>query len=146
MTGQITHGLTRNRARPPVEYYSWSHMKQRCTCETDPKWTDYGGRGIRVCDAWLKSFEAFYAAVGPKPGPKHTLGRINNDGNYEPGNVRWETPLEQGQNKRNNILVTWNGETLPLAAWSRRVRLPYKTVWRRVKNLRWAPTHALGLE
>jgi hypothetical protein len=75
-------------------------MIQRCTNPNEAGYKNYGGRGIRVCDAWLSSFEAFYAHVGPKLSPKLSLDRIDNDGNYEPGNVRWATRSEQRMNRR----------------------------------------------
>ena len=93
-----THGLTGT-----VEYRAWYHMKQRCTMPNHCRWEHYGGRGIKVCDEWITSFEAFLSHVGPKPGPGYSLDRIDNDGNYEPGNVRWATASEQANNKR------WSG-------------------------------------
>lgn len=75
-------------------------MIQRCQNSNFVDFHNYGGRGIRVCDRWRNSFEAFYADVGPKPAPNLTLDRINNNGHYEPGNVRWATRSEQMFNTR----------------------------------------------
>ena len=74
-------------------------MKDRCTRTNRPDWKWYGGRGITVCAEWLASFDAFYAEMGPRPDG-HSLDRIDNDGNYEPGNCRWATQLEQVHNSR----------------------------------------------
>ena len=89
------------RRRDMQEYNAWRGMKGRCLNPNNDKWKHYGGRGITVCPAWVKSFDAFYAHIGPKPSPKHTLDRINNDGNYEPGNCRWAARAEQRPNNRN---------------------------------------------
>jgi hypothetical protein len=90
-----THG----QARTAV-YKRWLNMKQRCGNPDNPAWKNYGGRGIRVCDRWLNSFETFYADVGDPPAPSLSLDRIDNDGNYEPGNVRWATWSQQQKNAR----------------------------------------------
>jgi len=75
-------------------------MIYRCTNPKGPGWKNYGGRGIKVCDRWRNSFELFFADVGLKPSPELTLERIDNEGNYEPGNVKWATRSEQNLNKR----------------------------------------------
>jgi hypothetical protein len=74
-------------------------MKARCTNPKSPKFRYYGGRGITVCDRWSTSFEAFLADMGDRP-PGKSIDRINNDGNYEPGNCRWATQSEQVRNRR----------------------------------------------
>ncbi len=89
----ITHGMTKNRSRPP-EYTIWHHAKRRCFVPSTPHFEDYGGRGITMCERWQKSFEAFYVDMGPRPTPKHSLERENTNGNYEPGNCRWATRIE----------------------------------------------------
>lgn len=105
------------------EFVAWSHMKERCTSPKNSIYHNYGGRGITVCDRWLRSFENFLADVGPKPTAVHTLGRINNNGNYEPTNVRWETKLQQANNRRTNVFLTHDSETLTVAEWSRKTGL-----------------------
>ncbi|MFJ5151393.1 hypothetical protein ACIQCF_07355 [Streptomyces sp. NPDC088353] len=88
------------------EYRIWQGMKWRCLNPNYKPYPNYGGRGITVCDRWRDSFEAFLADVGPRPSPNHTLDRIDNDGNYEPGNVAWRTYKEQAQNKRPQLRST----------------------------------------
>ena len=77
-------------------------MKVRCTNPRSPGWKDYGGRGISVCERWLHSFQDFFADVGPRPSDRHSIGRLENDGNYEPGNVAWQTAVEQRANRRDS--------------------------------------------
>lgn len=89
---QTSHGMSNT-----VEYHSYNSAKGRCTNPKNHKFLDYGGRGIEFK---FQSFEEFYKEVGSKPSEKHTLDRIENEGNYEPGNVRWATPKEQSKNKR----------------------------------------------
>lgn len=93
------HGEARRNNKTP-EYQAWTDICRRCTNPDFKQWKDYGGRGIRVCDEWLNSFDAFLSHVGRKPSPKHSIDRIDNDGHYEPGNVRWATRSEQERNKR----------------------------------------------
>ena len=80
------------------QYYAWYEMKRRCSDPKKPGFKNYGGRGIKVCDRW-QSFANFLTDMGPRPAPKLTLDRIDNNGNYEPGNIRWATPAEQAANK-----------------------------------------------
>src|SRR3990167_5070673 len=91
----VKHG-----GRYRTEYMIWIGMKCRCFTATDDRFRDYGGRGITVCEEWRRDFAAFLRDVGPRPSPKHSIDRIDPDGNYEPGNVRWATASEQQQNKR----------------------------------------------
>ena len=89
-----THGLSYHSL-----YASYNQMKSRCYNPNRKKYKDYGGRGIKVCDRWLNSFENFLQDMGERPKGK-TLDRINNDGNYEPNNCRWATIVEQRINQR----------------------------------------------
>lgn len=79
---------------------TWHSMIRRCHDPEHPSYFDYGARGITVCDRWRESFVRFVVDMGPKPTPTHSLDRINNDGDYEPGNVRWATRAEQRANQR----------------------------------------------
>lgn len=118
-------GLESRRARATVhggtgtvEYRIWMGMKARCADLEDES---YGGRGIRVCERWLESFAAFLEDMGPRPSPEHSIDRFpNQNGNYEPGNCRWATAKEQGRNRRDNVLIERNGETLCVAEWAER--------------------------
>lgn len=94
MSGPTTHGLTKT-----PEYRAWHSMKQRCLNPNCSRWDKYGGRGIAICQIWLDSFEAFLADMGPRPSQDHSIDRVDNDGDYEPGNCRWATRSEQQRNK-----------------------------------------------
>jgi hypothetical protein len=87
-----------------TEYNSWIGMKMRCFNEADARFADYGGRGITVCARWRACFEAFFADLGPKPSPNHSLDRIDVNGNYEPGNVRWADASGQTRNRRPYVI------------------------------------------
>lgn len=96
-----THGDKPKVTRVAPEYTAWTNMITRCTNPKHNRWKHYGGRGISVCARWRGSYEAFLADVGRKPSPSHSLDRYpNNDGNYEPTNVRWATDDQQARNKR----------------------------------------------
>lgn len=97
-----THGAAHRDRRAP-EYGTWAAMKQRCQNPRSAKFPEYGARGITVCKRWSDSFEAFLADMGPKPSPRHTIDRIDNDLGYEPGNCRWATPTEQRLNQRRVV-------------------------------------------
>ena len=90
-----THGKTGS-----AEYRIWHNMKVRCLSPKSVAFKDYGGRGIRIHQPWVDSFAQFLADVGSRPDPSLTLDRINNDGNYEPGNVQWATRSQQARNRR----------------------------------------------
>ncbi len=93
------HGYSPANARAP-EYIAWRSMLNRCYNPNTPKYPNYGGRGIAVCDRWRHDFSAFLADVGHKPSPDHSLDRINNDMGYSPDNCRWATNSEQNNNRR----------------------------------------------
>lgn len=99
---RFIHGHAIGKESP--EYHSWCQMKARCLNPTHPRYKDWGGRGITVCDRWVNSFTDFLADVGRKPSAAHSIDRIDNHGNYEPGNVKWSTPSEQNYNRRLKCL------------------------------------------
>lgn len=95
----LKHGDAKNPG-PSPEYRTWQGMKRRCLNTALPDYPDYGGRGITVAPEWISSFPAFLSHIGRRPSAKHSINRINNDGNYEPGNVEWSTSVEQANNRR----------------------------------------------
>jgi hypothetical protein len=108
-----THGRFVGARANPIEFRTWRGMLARCDDATSPFFRYYGGRGITVCDRWREGFRFFLEDMGSRPAGL-SLDRINNDGNYEPGNCRWATRTEQANNKRTKILV--NGVTMAVAA------------------------------
>lgn len=114
-----THGRSRQ-----IIYRNWATMIQRCKNPKMQNYERYGGRGISVCDEWQQSFELFYAYVSTLSHfgeAGRTLDRIDNEGYYEPGNVRWATVTEQNRNTRNSRLITYKGETMHIADWAEKL-------------------------
>lgn len=116
------------------EYRTWNAMISRCYNVRYRQYKDYGGRGIKVCERWLESFENFYADMGPKPSPKHSLDRIDNDGDYCAENCRWATRIQQVRNSRHNHLISFGGETLCLSEWADRIGVHTSSLWSRLKS------------
>ena len=102
------------------EFRIWRAMLNRCRNRNSKAFSDYGGRGIRVCARWQESFEAFYEDMGPSPSRGHSIDRYpNKDGDYRPDNCRWATRREQNQNTRRNLMVTLDGTEMCLSEASR---------------------------
>jgi hypothetical protein len=134
------HGHATKRNRTP-EYQAWIDMKKRCFNPRHPRYRYWGGKGITVDPRWVNNYPAFYAYVGPRPSPNYELDRLLPDGNYEPGNVRWHL---RGQGRtRCSRLVTFSGQTLTIAQWSRRIGIPYDTLYGRLAK-GWSIDQALG--
>lgn len=133
-----THG----NANKIPEYSVWKKMRHRCLTPSHQFYARYGGRGISICESWSK-FENFYRDMGPRPTEKHTLDRINNDGNYEPNNCRWATRATQSANRSNNVFLTHDGQSHSLQEWSRLLNISQGTLWSRLKN-GWSVEKTLG--
>lgn len=116
------------------EHKAWSSMIKRVTNPSPKDAHRYAGRGITVCDWWLE-FENFYADMGPRPSPNHSVERKNNDGNYEPGNCRWATKLEQMGNRSNNRYVVYRGERMHFNEAVRRAGVVKRTTAARRFNI-----------
>lgn len=96
--GNVKHGHCPANSTTK-EYRAWLNIKQRCTNPNSSHFDLYGGRGISMCQQWADSFECFLSHVGLSPSPKHSIDRIESNGNYEPGNVKWSTDKEQAMNR-----------------------------------------------
>lgn len=137
LTLKISNRKSHGRSHT-TEYQSWLSIKQRCYNKNNTKdYKDYGGRGITMCDEWRNSFSQFYEDMGDKPSSKHSLDRIDVNGNYSKENCRWATPIEQANNMRTNINLTWNGKTQTVAQWARELGWKKGTFEQRV-NAKWS--------
>ena len=115
-----------SRAGVSYLYRAWQNMKARCYNPKSTHYSYYGQRGIRVCDEWINNFQAFADHMGERPSDKHTLDRVDPDGDYTPDNTRWADKKTQSVNRRNTILVTFNGETKPLVQWCELYGVPLR--------------------
>lgn len=136
-----THGHTRGRI-PTPEYSAYSAMKRRCLLPTDRCYHLYGGRGITICERWINSFENFLSDMGERPSPRHSIDRIDTNGNYEPSNCRWATPKEQQNNKRSCCYIEYGGERLTITQWAERTGLKAATIRNRL-GYGWSPERIL---
>ena len=124
----ITHGMCNT-----PENRAWGDMKQRCHNKDNKRYHRYGGRGIKVCKRWRKSFENFIKDMGLRPSPKHSLERIDNNKGYLPSNCTWATREDQYRNRAPTKLITYNGKTLSTAEWGRTVGLSKECMYYRIK-------------
>lgn len=115
------------------EYKSWSGMKSRCSNPNLPGSEHYYGKGIKVCKRW-GDFINFYNDMGPKPSGKHSIDRIDNDGNYEPSNCKWSTMEEQANNTSKNVLLTYKGKTQTSTQWGRELGFNSLTIRQRISR------------
>ena len=121
---------TKHGGNGTLEYTSFKQAKARCTNPNATHFHNYGGRGIKFL---FNGFEEFLADVGPRPGKEYSIDRINNEGNYEPGNVRWATRKNQSRNKRTNRYLTYKNETLCIADWAKKLGFRYVSIMGRLK-------------
>lgn len=118
-------------------YKVWRSIIDRCTNEKCGCFRRYGGRGVNVYPGWKNSFEAFFGYVSELPHfgePGYSLDRIDNNGNYEPGNVRWATAKEQASNRSNTILITFNGESKTISQIATETGLSHSAIYQRYKK------------
>ena len=127
------HGDSKGGGSWTPEYRAWHALRGRCNNPKNPKYKDYGGRGITVCERW-DVFANFLADMGRKPSAIHSIDRIDVNGNYEPGNCRWATRKEQANNCRSNHEITFQGRTKNLTQWSEETGLPYLTLLMRIRR------------
>jgi|SRR6185369_7464456 len=121
------HGRTNSKL-----YGVWKAMRGRCRTKTDQNYRHYGGRGIKICERW-NTFENFRNDMGD-PEAGLTLDRIDVNGNYEPSNCRWVTMKEQTRNKRNSLLLTFNGKTQIIPDWAKELNLVASTLYARASR------------
>lgn len=131
-----SHGIRHGMSRSNV-YYDWCNMKARCSNPNLANYKNYGGRGISVCERWVDDFQTFYDDVSELPyfgEDGYSLDRINNDGDYEPGNVRWADDVTQCNNTRRTILIEYDGRVLSLMEWARELGINHSTLYYRIKR------------
>lgn len=135
-----------NNEQRDTLYTCWMNMKARCNNPNHPRYEDYGGRGIKVCSEWNNSFTKFAEDMYPKPFKEAQLDRINNEGNYEPSNVRWSSRSENRRNCRDTIYVNVDGEDKILADLYDELKpnMDYKTLRMRITDLGWDIDRALN--
>lgn len=138
----LIHGDAR-RGKQAGEFNIWKLMIYRCEVPRSKDYKHYGGRGIQICERWRNSYSAFLADMGRRPHPSLTLERIDNNGNYEPGNCKWATRKEQHRNTRNNRQVSYMGRTQPLSAWAEEYGLNWYQLGYRL-NAGWSVGRALS--
>ena len=131
------HGHTKHNSPSTPEYSAWEGMNQRCSNPNTHRYDRYGGRGITICGRWRgeHGFQNFFSDIGLRPSPGHSLDRWPDpNGNYEPNNVRWATQAEQNRNRSGNHNITFQGETMCVTDWAKRLGLSLSGLRHRLKN------------
>ena len=124
----------RHRKSGERVYRTWAEMKSRCFDKGHISYDRYGSRGITVCDRWKNSFDAFYEDMGDPPGDDYSIDRIDNNGNYEPGNCRWATPKQQSRNRRSCVTVEYNGEKMCITDLAEKLGMSAPLLRSRIKR------------
>lgn len=140
----VPHKNFDDRSKTP-EYGAWLGMRQRCFNKKQHKYANYGGRGITVCERWM-DFDNFLADMGPRPSSKHSLDRIDNNGNYEPSNCRWASRTEQQNNRNVCCSLYFQGRWQTIAEWSRELGIGHSTIWERLRTQRLSMAQVLSTE
>ncbi len=130
--GKVIHGYTR-KGKKTKEYKAWEGMIKRCNNKNSIDYKYYGGRGIQVDPEW-EVFENFLRDVGYAPSKKHTIDRIDNNRDYEPGNVKWSTMKEQARNRRNNTILKYRNKEMTLAEWTEFLEVGRGFIYYRLKK------------
>ena len=143
-TADANHGRYRHGLRDSREYSVWRDMKSRCLNPSHKAYQQYGGRGIQICREWVDDFTVFYGDMGPRPSRRHTLERIDNSLGYCPENCEWREWEQQNRNRRNTVMVSWQGETVPLALVAEKTGLDYGFLWRRIIKFQWSVDDAIS--
>lgn len=125
------------------EWSAWNSMKTRCYYPNFIEYENYGGRGIRVCDRWLASFQNFFDDMGFAPSKQHSIERKNNNGHYGPGNCVWATRSEQQNNTSRNRFLTFNGRRQTISQWAVEIGIHPATLWSRIMVRKWTPEKAI---
>ena len=124
------HNLVRTK-----EYKCWQKLKERCYNPNCKEYKNYGGRGINVCKEWINSFQCFINDMGNKYSEKHSIDRINVNGNYCKENCRWATSKEQSNNRRNNVIFIYNGISKTQNQWAEFYNISSSTFINRIKRM-----------
>jgi hypothetical protein len=141
-SNNLRHGYSRV-GEVRAEWQAWNHMKQRCYNSNDPFYSDYGGRGIKVCDRWRSSFDAFIEDMKDRPSGC-SLDRIDPNGDYSPENCRWADKFIQARNRRTVIIIDHLGQSLCMEEWSRQTGIPRQTIAQRYHK-GWPPSEVLKI-
>ena len=126
---RFKHGMSKS-----PEYQAWADLKDRCYNPNNKYFFNYGGRGIKVCDRWLESFENFFEDMGYRPSKRFSIERVENNGIYEKNNCKWGTKYEQERNKRSNVYLEYNGKLKIVKDWSKEIGISNTTISNRIKK------------
>lgn len=135
---------TKHGCASTAEYKTWTGIIERCTNTKSSLYPAYGGRGIKICQEWLDNFEIFLEDMGVKPFKTASIERKDNNGDYNKDNCCWASKVEQACNRRNTIIVDWQGQKMPLTILCKERGMPDKQVWNRINILGWPVEDAIN--